>query len=407
MNDRDDGLLRNIALFRADGTGVLADAVLAWRDGVIRHAGPAIDYRGRAALAFDGGGALVTPGLVDCHTHLVFAGDRAGEFAARLGGATYEDIARGGGGILATVRATRAADEDTLYAASLPRATDLVADGVTTLEIKSGYGLDEASERRMLRVARRIGQALGITVRTTYLGAHAVPPEYRERRADYVDQVCATIPRLAAEGLADAVDAFAEGIAFSVAEVERILAAASAAGLPSKLHADQLSASGGARLAARHGALSADHLEWTDQGGVEAMAAAGTVAVLLPGSFLVLRETKLPPIAALRRSGVPMAVATDLNPGTSPLRSLRLAMHLACTLFGLTPLEALDGATRHGARALGLGARKGALREGADADFVIWDATAPEALAYWLGGNMARSVFAAGRLVAGRLPAMP
>lgn len=405
MDHRDDGLLRNIALFRADGTGVLTDAVLAWRDGVIRHAGPAIDYHGRAALAFDGAGALVTPGLVDCHTHLVFAGDRSGEFAARLGGATYEDIARGGGGILATVRATRAADEDALYATSLRRAADLVADGVTTLEIKSGYGLDEASERRMLRVARRIGQALGITVRTTYLGAHAVPPELRERRADYVDQVCAAIPRLAAEGLADAVDAFAEGIAFSVAEVERILEAASAAGLPSKLHADQLSAGGGARLAARHGALSADHLEWTDEAGVEAMAAAGTVAVLLPGSFLVLRETKLPPIAALRRFGVPMAVATDLNPGTSPLRSLRLAMHLACTLFGLTPVEALDGTTRHGARALGLDARKGTLRVGADADFVVWDATAPEALAYWLGGNLARSVFAGGRLVAGRLPA--
>jgi imidazolonepropionase len=403
MQPGDDGVISGIRLWQA-ASASLDDALLAWAGGKVTYAGPAAGYRGDAAIRFDGGGALLTAGLVDCHTHLVFAGDRSSEFAARLGGASYEDIARAGGGILATVRATREASEDTLFAHSLPRARDLVEDGATTLEIKSGYGLDLDTERTLLRVARRIGSALGVTVRTTFLGLHALPPEFRERRADYVTSACAALGRLAGEGLVDAVDAFAERIGFSGVEVERLFAAAAAAGLPVKLHADQLSDGDGAGLAARHRALSADHLEWTSEAAVAAMAKAGTVAVLLPGSFLVLRETRVPPVAALRAAGVPMAVATDLNPGTSPLRSLRLAMHLACTLFGLTPAEALDGATRHGAAALGLYGRKGVLAPGADADFVLWDCERAETLSYWLGGRLARSVFAGGRLVAGQMP---
>jgi imidazolonepropionase len=405
MRTIDDGLLCDVRLWDGTGDAVRDHATIAWRDGRVTFAGRAADYTGTAALRFDGRGALVTPGLVDCHTHLVFAGDRSGEFAARLHGASYAAIAQAGGGILSTVRATRKATEGELLEASLPRARDLVEDGVTTLEIKSGYGLEPEAERRMLRVARRIGQVLGITVRTTYLGAHALPPSHAQRRSDYVDEVCATIRALAAEGLADAVDAYAERIAFPADDVERVFCAARDAGLPVKLHADQLSDGGGAALAARHGALSADHLEWTGEDAVAAMRRAGTVAVLLPGSFLVLRQTRLPPVAALRAHGVPIAVSTDLNPGTSPLRSLRLAMHLACSLFGLDPVEALAGATRHAARALGLAGRKGVLVTGADADFVLWDADRPEALAYWLSGRLVRSVFASGRLVAGALPA--
>ncbi|MFN7552862.1 MAG: imidazolonepropionase [Pseudomonadota bacterium] len=404
MHLHDDGLLRDIRLWDGRGSDPVDDAAIAWRDGRITFAGPAGAYAGTAVLRFSGAGRLLTPGLVDCHTHLVFAGDRSREFGARLRGASYAQIAQAGGGILATVGATRAATEDELLAASLPRARDLVEDGVTTIEIKSGYGLEPDAERRMLRIARRIGRILGITVRTTYLGAHALPPSHAQRRGDYVDEVCATIGPLAAEGLVDAVDGFAEGIAFSQGEVERIFRAAHAAGLPVKLHADQLSDGGGARLAARHGALSADHLEWTCEDAVAEMARSGTVAVLLPGSFLVLRETRLPPVAALRAHAVPIAVATDLNPGSSPLRSLRLAMHLSCSAFGLDPMEALAGATRHAAGALGLSGRKGELRKGGDADFVLWDAGQPEALAYWAAGRLARSVFAGGRLVAGGLP---
>jgi len=404
MSQSKASIIRNIRLACMVDDGIVDDGLLAWQDGRVTYAGPAAGFSGSAALAFDGGGRLLTPGLLDCHTHLVFAGDRSEEFAQRLGGASYEDIARAGGGILSTVCSTRAASEQQLYDAALPRARDLLADGATTIEIKSGYGLDFDSERRMLRVARRIGRCLGITVRTTYLGAHSLPPEHRDDRGAYVDAVCAAIPRLAAEGLVDAVDAFAERIAFNAEEVTRIFVAAATAGLPVKLHADQLSDGGGAALAARHGALSADHLEFSDEAAVAAMAAAGTVAVLLPGSFLVLRETRLPPIAALRAHGVPMAVATDLNPGTSPLRSLRMAMQLACTLFGLTPLEALRGTTGHAAQALGLSRRKGALAVASDADFVLWDAQNPAQLAYWLGGQLAHSVFAGGRLVAGAVP---
>ncbi len=394
---------RLVALAGADGYAPIDDGAVAWRDGRIVFAGPARDLPEavrRSARVDSVGGALVTPGLIDCHTHLVFAGDRASEFALRLEGASYEQIARAGGGIVSTVERTRAASEDALFEASLARARDLVRDGVTTLEIKSGYGLDAASERKMLRVARRIGDALGVAVRTTFLGAHALPPEYRGRGDAYVDAVCAMLPALAAEGLVDAVDAFCEGIGFTPGQVRRVFEAARAQGLPDKLHADQLSDLGGAGLAAEFGGLSADHLEYTSDAGVAAMAAAGTVAVMLPGAFYALRETRLPPIAAFRTHNVPLAVATDLNPGTSPLRSLRLAMSMACTLFRLTPEEALRGTTQHAARALGLHETKGSLAPGMDADLVAWDTDTPESLSYWIGGGMARRVFACGRELA-------
>lgn len=379
-------------------------------DGAIVVSGGRIQWVGRTAdlpaAARDGAGReidaatrLVTPGLIDCHTHLVFAGDRAREFEQRLLGASYEDIAGAGGGILSTVRATRAASSDALLAASLPRARDLIADGATTLEIKSGYALDADGEARMLEVARHIGIELGITVRTTFLGAHAVPPEFEGRPDAWVDEVVAMLPGLARRGLVDAVDAFGERIGFTPAQVARVFDAARALGLPVKLHADQLSNQQGAALAARYGALSADHLEYTDAAGVAAMARAGTVAVMLPGSYYALRETRLPPIEEFRAAGVPLAVATDLNPGTSPVRSLRLAMNLAATLFRMTPTECLLGVTAHAARALGLGGRKGRLAEGFDADLVVWDAEAPAELSYWIGGRLARTVVAAGRVI--------
>ncbi|MDQ3159597.1 MAG: imidazolonepropionase [Pseudomonadota bacterium] len=345
------------------------------------------------------GHGWITPGLIDCHTHVVFAGDRAAEFEQRLQGASYESIANAGGGILSTVHATRAASEDALLSTSLPRARALRHDGVTTLEIKSGYGLDYDNERKMLRVARRIGDELGITVRTTFLGAHALPPEYAGRADDYIDAVCGWLPRLHAEGLVDAVDAFCEGIGFSAAQTRRVFEGARALGLPVKLHADQLSDLGGAALAAEFGGLSADHVEHTSSTGVRAMAENGTVAVLLPGAFHVLRETRLPPLDAFRAHGVPMAVATDCNPGTSPLQSLRLGMSLACTHFRLTPEEALRGATVNAARALGLHDR-GVLRVGARADFVQWDVQHPAELCYWLGGTLVQSVYVAGRRIA-------
>jgi imidazolonepropionase len=345
------------------------------------------------------GGKLITPGLVDCHTHLVFAGNRAEEFDMRMNGKSYEDIARAGGGIVSTVRKTREASESDLLAQSLPRARALREDGVTTVEIKSGYGLDAGSEAKMLRVARRIGEELGISVSTTFLGAHALPPEFKGRQGDYVDEVCERmLPAIARENLADAVDAFCENIAFTPAQIRRVFDAARKHGLRVKLHADQLSDLGGAALASEFGALSADHLEYTDEAGVRAMAQSGTVAVMLPAAFYVLRETKLPPVDLLREHRVPMAVASDVNPGTSPVLSLRHAMNMACTLFRMTPEEALRGATVNGARALGYEDR-GVLEAGKRADFVVWSVSHPAELTYWIGGDLAHGVYVAGQRV--------
>ncbi|HST44995.1 MAG TPA: imidazolonepropionase [Luteimonas sp.] len=406
MTERWDGLALGgtLATLDADtGYGLVDDGALGWHDGVLVFVGARArlpgDPHALAHEVHDVGGDCITPGLVDCHTHAVFAGNRAVEFQQRLQGARYEDIARAGGGILSTVRHTRAADEQALLAQSLPRVRALVADGVTTLEIKSGYGLDFDNERKMLRVARAVGEALGITVRTTFLGAHALPLEFTGRADAYIEAVADWLPRLHDERLVDAVDAFCERIGFSVAQTRRIFEVARALGLPVKLHADQLSDGDGAALVAEFGGLSADHVEHTSEEGVRAMAAAGTVAVLLPGAFHVLRETRLPPLDLFRAHGVPMAVATDCNPGTSPLLSLRQAMQLACTHFRLTPEEALRGATVHAARALGLHDR-GILRIGARADFVRWRVHEPAELGYWLGGQLAASVHAGGVRVA-------
>ena len=337
----------------------------------------------------DLGGALVTPGLVDCHTHLVYGGQRAREFELRLQGASYEDIARAGGGILSTVAATRAASDAQLYASARARARTLMAEGVTTIEIKSGYGLSADHEARCLRIARRLGRELPLSVVATCLSAHAVPPEFAGRADDYIDALCAWLPVLHAEGLVDAVDAFCERIAFTPAQTRRVFDAARALGLPVKLHAEQLSDQGGAALAASFGALSCDHLEHLSADGVRAMAAAGTVAVLLPGAYYFLRETRCPPVQALRDAGVPIALATDHNPGSSPGLSLLLMLNMACTFFRLTPEEALRGVTVHGARALGLTDR-GTLATGRRADFVVWDVEHPNELAYWFGRNPCR-----------------
>ncbi|MES3674670.1 imidazolonepropionase [Halomonas elongata] len=346
-----------------------------------------------------GSGGVMTPGLVDCHTHLVFGGGRADEFEARLEGASYEEIARRGGGIISTVRDTRAASEEELFAAALPRLDALLADGVTTVEIKSGYGLDVENELKMLRVARRLGEARPVRVVTSLLGAHALPPEYRDDSDGYIDLVCqAMIPAAAAEGLADAVDVFCEKIAFSVAQCERVFEAAQAHGLPIKAHAEQLSNLGGSAMAARHGALSADHIEYLDDAGIAAMRDAGSVAVILPGAFHTLRETQRPPIAGLREAGVPMAVATDANPGSSPLFMPTLMLNLACTLFRLTPREALAGMTAHGARALGM-PELGRLREGAPADLCLWNIDSPAELAYAVQPGRLRQRVVAGQPV--------
>ncbi len=401
-----DGLIVGASLATLageDGYGEIAEGALGWRDGRLCFVGRRDQLPAPpASLACEviEAGGWITPGLIDCHTHLVFAGNRAREFEQRLQGESYEAIARAGGGILSTVRAVREADEPELLRQSLPRARALLADGATTLEIKSGYGLDFDNERKMLRVARAVGETLGIQVRTTYLAAHALPPEFSGRPDAYIDAVIRWLPRLHAEGLVDAVDAFCEGIGFSPQQTRRVFETARTFGLAVKLHADQLSDLGGAGLVAEFSGLSADHIEHSSIEGVRAMADSGAVAVLLPGAFHVLRETRLPPLQALREHGVAMAVATDCNPGTSPLLSLRQAMQLACTHFRLTPPEALRGATVHAARALGLQDR-GVLEVGARADFVRWQVGHPSELFYWLGGGLALDVFAGGRRVAG------
>ncbi|NWB31682.1 imidazolonepropionase [Pseudomonas gingeri] len=338
-------------------------------------------------------GAWVTPGLIDCHTHTVFGGNRSGEFEQRLQGVSYAEIAAAGGGIASTVRATRAASEDELFASARQRLTCLLRDGVTSVEIKSGYGLDLDSERKILKVIRRLGAELPVTVRSTCLAAHALPPEYKDRADDYIEHICTEmLPALAADGLVDAVDAFCEYLAFSPAQVERVFKVARQLGLPVKLHAEQLSSLHGSSLAARYQALSADHLEFMTEEDAIAMAAAGTVAVLLPGAFYFLRETQLPPMDALRKHGVKIAVASDLNPGTSPALSLRLMLNMACTLFRMTPEEALAGVTLHAATALGMGDSHGSLEIGKVADFVAWQIERPADLAYWLGGDLSKRV---------------
>jgi imidazolonepropionase len=399
MSDVADVLYANARLATlaeaADGYGINEDGAVAVRGGRIAWVGPRAEAP-PARHVHDCGGLWLTPGLVDCHTHAVYAGNRSDEWEARLNGATYEDIARAGGGIMSTVRATRAASEDALLHASLPRIRALLAEGVTTLEIKSGYGLDLASEAKMLRVARRVGELLPVDVCTTFLGAHALPPEYAGRADDYIDMLCTEmLPALAAQGLVDAVDAFCERIGFSHDQTARVFDVARRLGLPVKLHAEQLSDQGGAALVARYGGLSADHLEWLSPDGVAAMAQAGTVAVLLPGAYYFLRETRMPPLEALRGAGVPLAVATDCNPGTSPMTSLLLAMNLACTMWRLTPLEALRGVTVNAARALGR-ADIGTLAPGRRADFALWDIARPADLAYAIGANPCRGVVRAG-----------
>jgi imidazolonepropionase len=373
-----------------DGAIVIAGDRIAW-------VGKRRDLPGVAGAAVhDAEGALVTPGLIDCHTHLVFAGDRSGEFELRLSGASYEEIARQGGGIRSTVAGTRGATESELYAASLRRLRRLMAGGVTTVEIKSGYGLDLDTEVKMLRVARRLGAALPVTVCTSFLGAHALPPEFAGRQGEYVDLVAGPmLQRIADEDLADAVDVFAERIAFTSEETARIFTAAQQRGLQVKLHADQLSDQGGAALAARFGALSADHLEHASAAGIVAMAACGTVAVLLPAAFYFLRETRVPPLDLLRQHGVPIALASDCNPGSAPLLSPLLVLNMACTLFRMTPEEALAGMTRHAARALGLQDR-GMLAPGLLADLAFWEVERPAELAYWIGGEPLRRVVKAG-----------
>ena len=378
------------------------------RDGALGIVGERIAWIGvvrdlpgdvAAARTLDGRGRWLTPGLVDCHTHLVYAGNRADEFEARQHGASYAEITRRGGGINATVRATRAATIEDLVRQSAPRIEALAAEGVTTLEIKSGYGLDTPTELRMLEAARALAAANGVDVRTTLLAAHAVPPDYAGRRADYVDLVAGeTIPAVAHARLADAVDAFCETVGFTPGETRRVFDAARRSGLPVKLHADQLSDSGGAALAAEYGALSADHLEYSNDAGIAAMARAGTIAVLLPGAFYALRETRRPPVDVLRANGVPIAIATDCNPGTSPVTSLVLMMNMACTLFALTPEEALAGATRNAARALGLRDR-GTLAVGQRADVALWDIAAPVELAYRIGGAPCAGIVRGGRVL--------
>jgi imidazolonepropionase len=384
----------HVATMAGGKYSIIEDAALVTAGQLIEWIGPLAELpQGDYAQVHDLQGAWVTPGLIDCHTHTVFGGNRSGEFEQRLEGVSYAEIAAKGGGIASTVRATRAASEDELFASAHKRLRSLLRDGVTTVEIKSGYGLDLANERKMLRVARRLGEALPVSVRATCLAAHALPPEYKDRADDYIEHICQEmLPALAAEGLVDAVDAFCEYLAFSTEQVERVFKVAQQLGLPVKLHAEQLSSLHGSSLAARYHALSADHLEFMTEADAIAMAASGTVAVLLPGAFYFLRETQLPPMDALRKHGVKIAIASDLNPGTSPALSVRLMLNMACTLFRMTPEEALAGATQHAATALGMGDTHGSLEVGKVADFVAWQIDRPADLAYWLGGELDKRV---------------
>jgi imidazolonepropionase len=395
-------LLTNLtAATMRNGYGLIPDAAILLEDSRIVWVGPRAEAP--AGKSTDCGGRLVTPGLVDCHTHIVYGGNRANEFELRLTGVPYAEIAKAGGGIASTVRATRAETEDQLTASAIKRLDTLLAEGVTTIEIKSGYGLDVDTELKMLRVARKLGQIRPVTVKTTFLGAHAIPQEFKEKREEYLKIVCnQSLPQAFSQGLVDAVDAFCEGIAFSVEEVRQVFEVAKRLGLPVKLHAEQLSNLGGARLAAGFGALSVDHIEYLDDAGVAAIAQSGTVAVLLPGAFYYLREKQAPPVAALRSRNVPIAIATDLNPGSSPVHSLLATMNMACVLFGLTPEEALMGVTVNAARALGLKDR-GTIAPGQKADLVLWDAERPGDLAYPLGFNPLAAVIHNGEVVRGSL----
>ena len=383
----------------ATGYGAIEDAAVAIEGDRIAWIGKRGDLPKQSAKeTVSLGGRWVTPGLIDCHTHLVFGGERAGEFEQRLKGATYEEISKAGGGIVSTVRATRAASEAELLGSAKARLAPLMAEGLTTIEIKSGYGLDVENERKSLRIARELGHGNGVTVKATCLAAHALPPEFKGQPDAYIDLVCNEIlPAIAKDKLADAVDAFSERIAFTAEQTARVFDKAKELGLPVKLHADQLSDMGGAALAARYSALSADHIEYSSEAGIAAMGKAGTVAVLLPGAFFVLREKQLPPLDAIRRHKVPIAVSTDCNPGTSPALSLLLMMNMACAQFRMTPEEALAGVTRHAAAALGMGGTHGQLRAGYAADLAIWNIGRPAELSYWLGGNPCAGVVQAGR----------
>lgn len=385
----------------APGSPAVDDAAILIEDGHISFVGPRDQHPmlKPGTPEHNGGQALVTPGLIDCHTHLVYGGQRANEFAMRLGGATYEEVAKAGGGIVSSVKATRAASEDELFALAAPRLQALLNEGVCALEIKSGYGLNLDAERKQLRVARRLGEAFGVTVKTTFLGAHALPPELAGRSPAYIERVCEDMmPALAAEGLIDAVDVFCETIGFSLDETEQVFQTAQRLGLPVKLHAEQLSDMGGSVLAARYGALSCDHIEHLSVDGIAAMKASGTVAVLLPGAYYFLRDTHLPPIQALRDAGVPMAVATDHNPGTSPALSLLLMLNMASTLFRLSVPEAIAGVTHHAAKALGLQQSHGRIAVGMPANFVLWPLGEVAELVYWLGQRPACRVVRQGRI---------
>ncbi len=397
-------LLTNVRIATMiNGYGLIENGSVLTQHGMIEWVGPA-NVTPAAKAIHDCGGKLLTPGLIDCHTHLVYGGNRAHEFEMRLNGVAYADIAKAGGGIMSTVRATRETSEAELLKSALKRLDSILAEGITTIEIKSGYGLDVETELKMLRVARKLAMLRPVDVKTTFLGAHTFPPEFKENHNEYLDLVCnRALSKAAAEGLVDAVDAFCEGIAFSVDETESVFKAAKSLNIPIKLHAEQLSNLGGAKLAARYGAMSVDHIEYLDREGVESIAASGTVAVLLPGAYYYLREKQAPPVAELRQHKVPIAVATDLNPGSSPVHSILTTMNMACVLFGLTPEEALLGATANAARALGL-ADRGTIAVGQRADLALWDVERPGDLSYPLGFNPLKAVIRNGQAARGQLP---